>query len=221
MRILLVEDEPDLAQAIATGLRAAGFAVDVALTGGDALTRSEVNSYDAVVLDRALPDVSGDDVCRHLVAMAEAPRVIMVTAAGNVDQRVDGLRIGADDYMAKPFEMRELVARLQALARRPPTVISPVLEWNGVVLDPNRHVASRDGEELALSRKEFSVLEHLMRARGSVVSSEELLEKVWDEEIDPFTNIVRVTMMNLRRKLGLPSAIETVTGVGYRLVDPA
>jgi DNA-binding response OmpR family regulator len=145
----------------------------------------------------------------------------MVTAAGNVDQRVDGLRIGADDYMAKPFEMRELVARLQALARRPPTVISPVLEWNGVVLDPNRHVASRDGEELALSRKEFSVLEHLMRARGSVVSSEELLEKVWDEEIDPFTNIVRVTMMNLRRKLGPPSAIETVTGVGYRLVDPA
>jgi DNA-binding response OmpR family regulator len=220
MRVLLVEDEPELAQAIAIGLRAAGFAVDLAMTGSDAIAKSEVNRYDTVVLDRALPDVSGDDVCRQLIAMSEAPRVIMLTAAGNVDQRVDGLLIGADDYMAKPFEMRELVARLQALSRRPSNVISPVLEWHGVVLDPNRHVASRDGGELALSRKEFSVLEQLMRAAGSMVSAEELLEKVWDEDIDPFTNIVRVTMMNLRRKLGSPALIETVIGVGYRLIEP-
>ncbi len=217
MRVLVVEDETVLADAIARGLRQEGMAVDVSLDGADALEKGTVNRYDVVVLDRDLPRVHGDEVCRKLAAGGTTARVLMLTAAGSVDDRVDGLTIGADDYLGKPFAFSELVARVRALARRTGEALPPVLERYGLRLDPARREATRDGHFLHLTRKEFGVLEVLLAAGGAVVSAEDLLERVWDEHTDPFTNTVRVTVMNLRRKLGRPQLIETVVGVGYRL----
>jgi DNA-binding response OmpR family regulator len=217
MRILVAEDEPHLAAALARGLRRDGWAVDVALDGAAALERAAVTDYDAVVLDRDLPEVHGDDVCRRLVAAPHTPRILMLTAAAEVSDRVEGLDLGADDYLPKPFDFDEVVARLRALGRRPERSHAPVLERSGVRLDPSRREVHRDGREVALSPKEFGVLEVLLRAEGGVVSPETLLEHVWDEHTDPFTNTVRVTVMNLRRKLGDPPLVETVIATGYRL----
>ena len=217
MRILIAEDEPRLADALARGLRRGGWAVDVALDGAAALRRASLVDYDPVVLDRDLPQVHGDEVCRTLIATPHPPRILMLTAAAEVSDRVEGLDLGADDYLVKPFAFEEVLARLRALGRRPERPHSPVLERGGVRLDPARRRVDRDGEEVALSPKEFGVLEVLLRADGAVVSPEELLERVWDEHTDPFTNTVRVTVMNLRRKLGEPALVETVIGTGYRL----
>ena len=220
MRVLVTEDEEALADVVGRGLRQAGFAVDLAYDGEEALEKAEVTTYDVVVLDRQLPGVHGDVVCRRLIEMPTPPRIIMLTAAGNVDARIEGLAIGADDYLPKPFVMAELIARVRALGRRPNTVTPPQLTFGDLVVDASRHVASRAGRDLPLTRKEFGVLEVLASAEGRVVSAEELLERVWDEEADPFTNAVRITMMTLRRKLGDPPLIETVIGVGYRLCSP-
>ncbi|WP_433473237.1 response regulator transcription factor [Spirillospora sp. CA-142024] len=217
MRVLVVEDERVLADAIATGLRRETLAVDVAYDGAGALERAGVNEYDVIVLDRDLPKVHGDDVCKQLVALRYPARIIMLTAAGELDDRVEGLSIGADDYLAKPFAFAELIARVRALGRRAAAPLPPVLERAGITLDPARREVARDGRPVELTRKEFAVLEVLLSADGAVVSSEHLLEKAWDEHIDPFTNVVRVTMMTLRKKLGDPPVIETVPGVGYRL----
>ncbi|QKW37747.1 response regulator transcription factor [Actinomadura sp. NAK00032] len=217
MRVLVVEDERVLADAIATGLRRQTLAVDVAYDGAGALERAGVNEYDVIVLDRDLPKVHGDDVCKQLVSQRYPARIIMLTAAGELDDRVEGLSIGADDYLAKPFAFAELIARVRALGRRAAAPLPPVLERAGITLDPARREVSRDGRPVELTRKEFAVLEVLLSADGAVVSSEQLLEKAWDEHIDPFTNVVRVTMMTLRKKLGDPPVIETVPGVGYRL----
>lgn len=217
MRVLVVEDERVLADAIATGLRRETLAVDVAYDGAGALERAGVNDYDVIVLDRDLPKVHGDDVCKQLVSQRYPARIIMLTAAGELDDRVEGLSIGADDYLAKPFAFAELIARVRALGRRAAAPLPPVLERAGITLDPARREVAREGRPVELTRKEFAVLEVLMSADGAVVSSEQLLEKAWDEHIDPFTNVVRVTMMTLRKKLGDPPVIETVPGVGYRL----
>ncbi|MGW4489391.1 response regulator transcription factor [Amycolatopsis sp. NPDC004368] len=216
MRVLVVEDERLMADTVAEGLRRLSMAVDVVYDGSEALERVGVHDYDVVVLDRDLPSVHGDDVCRAVLAGGGAARVLMLTAATEVEDRVAGLGLGADDYLTKPFAFAELVARVQALARRAPRALPPVLERDGVVLDLPRHQAVRDGKFLPLSPKEFAVLEVLMRAEGTVVSAEELLEKAWDEHVDPFTNAVRVAVMTLRRKLGQPGLIETVPGAGYR-----
>jgi DNA-binding response OmpR family regulator len=217
LRVLIVEDERQLADTIAEGLRRHAMAVDVAYDGEAALERAGVNDYDVLVLDRDIPLISGDEVCATLV-QSEAPvRILMLTAATAVSQRVAGLGLGADDYLTKPFAFAELVARVQALARRTRPAIPPVLERAGIRLDTHRRTIIRGDRPVELSRKEFGVLEELMRADGGVVSAEQLLEKVWDEQIDPFTNVVRFTMMNVRRKLGEPAVIETVQGVGYRL----
>jgi DNA-binding response OmpR family regulator len=217
VRILVVEDERLLADAIAEGLRRAALAVDVAYDGDAALERLGVNEYDVVVLDRDLPRVHGDDVCRAIVASGAAARVLMLTAAGRVAERVEGLSLGADDYVSKPFAFTELVARVRALGRRSRPTAPPVLARSGVELDPARREVRRDGHAVDLSRKEFAVLEELLRADGAVVSAEQLLERAWDENIDPFTNVVRVTVMTLRRKLGQPAVIDTVLGVGYQI----
>jgi DNA-binding response OmpR family regulator len=217
MRLLVVEDEEALADVIARGLRQAGHAVDVAYDGEDALERAGYTPYEVVVLDRQLPGIHGDDVCRQLVEQETAPRILMLTAAGNVDARVEGLSIGADDYLPKPFAMGELVARVRALGRRPSAMTPPRLVVGDIEVDPAKRVATRAGRELQLTRKEFGVLEVLAASPGRVVSSEELLERVWDDATDPFTNAIRITVMTLRRKLGEPGPIETVTGVGYRL----
>jgi DNA-binding response OmpR family regulator len=217
VRVLVVEDEAVLAAAIARGLRREAMAVDVSHDGGDALDKLGVNRYDVVVLDRDLPGVHGDDVCQAVAAGASPTRILMLTAAGTVDDRIDGLTLGADDYLGKPFAFGELVARIRALARRSRDPLPPVLERQDVRLDPARREATRAGHFLHLTRKEFGVLEALLAADGAVVSAEDLLERVWDEHADPFTNTVRVTIMNLRRKLGRPPLIETVVGVGYRL----
>jgi DNA-binding response OmpR family regulator len=216
MRILLVEDEQPLAGYIAAGLRRQGFAVDVATDGQAALDRLDVNPYDVVVLDRDLPVVHGDVVCRRVARQGTA-RILMLTASGAVEDRVDGLTLGADDYLGKPFAFTELVARVRALARRTGAARPPVLRAAGVLLDPARRTAERDGLPLHLAPKEFAVLEHLLAADGAVVSAETLLDKVWDENADPFTNAVRITVGTLRRKLGEPPVIRTVTGAGYRL----
>jgi DNA-binding response OmpR family regulator len=221
MRILVVEDEADLARFVARGLRQAGLAVDLAEDGETALEKAIATDYDVVVLDRGLPGISGDEVCRQLVAASPAPKVLMLTARGDVSSRVAGLALGADDYMPKPFAMEELIARIRALGRRPAAVLPAVLAIGDLTVDPARFVAIRNGAPLPLNRKEFGVLETLAAANGRVVSAEELLDRVWDEETDPFSNIIRVTMMNLRRKLGEPPLIETVVGVGYRLTAPA
>lgn len=217
MRVLVVEDERVLADTIATGLRREAMAVDVAYDGAGALERTSVNDYDVVVLDRDLPRVHGDEVCRSLVADGASVRVLMLTAAGELDDKVEGLSIGADDYLAKPFAFAELIARIRALGRRSAPPLPPVLERGGVRLDPARRAVTRETRPVDLTPKEFAVLEVLMRAQGTVVSAEQLLEKAWDENIDPFTNVVRVTMMTLRKKLGDPPVIETVPGAGYRL----
>ena len=221
MRVLVVEDEAALADVIARGLRQSGLAVDVALDGEEALEKVDISPYDVVVLDRQLPGIHGDDVCRQLVTRPEPPRILMLTAAGNVDARVEGLSIGADDYLPKPFVMGELVARVRALGRRPSAMTPPTLSVGDLDIDPSRRTVSRAGRDVSLTRKEFGVLEVLASSPGRVVSAEELLDRVWDEAADPFTNAVRITMMTLRRKIGEPAMIETVVGVGYRLGDPA
>ena len=215
--MLVVEDEAVLAAAVARGLRHEGMAVDVSHDGADALAKLDVNRYDVVVLDRDLPVVHGDDVCRSIVERDDAPRVIMLTASGGLCDLVDGLALGADDYLGKPFAFPELVARVRALARRTSSSRPPVLERGDLRLDPAAHRFTRASESIPLARKEFAVLQTLMEADGAVVSAEQLLEQVWDENTDPFTNVVRVTVMNLRRKLGEPPVIETVIGAGYRL----
>jgi DNA-binding response OmpR family regulator len=217
MRVLIVEDEEVLADAIASGLREEAIAVDVVYDGADALDRTSYVSYDVVVLDRDLPGVHGDQVCQALVRARGRTRILMLTAAGDVEERVDGLSLGADDYLAKPFVFAELVARVRALARRSAPPLPPVLERAGIRLDPRRRTVERDRRTVDLTRKEFAVLEELLRADGGVVSAEQLLDRAWDENIDPFSNIVRVAMATLRKKLGDPVVIETVTGVGYRL----
>ncbi|MDX3071651.1 response regulator transcription factor [Streptomyces sp. NPDC058691] len=217
MRVLVVEDEELLADAIAEGLRQEAFAVDVVHDGEAALERLGVNEYDVMVLDRDLPRVHGDEVCRRTAASGADVRMLMLTVSTTVAERVAGLSLGADDYLAKPFAFAELVARIRALGRRVRTATPPVLERAGIRLDPHLRETYRDGRYVALSRKEFAVLEELLRARGGPVSAEELLERVWDENIDPFTTIVRVTIRGLRRKLGDPGVVETVTGVGYRI----
>jgi DNA-binding response OmpR family regulator len=217
VRILVVEDEELMADAIAEGLRQETFAVDVAYDGAAALERLAVNDYDVLVLDRDLPKVHGDDVCREVVASGAQVRVLMLTVSTTVAERVAGLTLGADDYLAKPFAFAELVARVRALGRRSRPATPPVLSRSGVRLDPHHRETYRDDRYVGLSKKEFAVLEELLRAEGAVVSAETLLEKVWDEHMDPFTTIVSVTISGLRRKLGEPQLIETITGVGYRL----
>ncbi|GIJ29608.1 DNA-binding response regulator [Micromonospora qiuiae] len=215
--MLVVEDEDVLADAIAEWLRREAFAVDVAYDGDAALERLGVNAYEVVVLDRDLPVVHGDDVCRAIADAGGATRVLMLTAAAAVRDRVAGLALGADDYLVKPFALVELAARVHALTRRAAPAAPPALRRAGIVVEPARREVHRDGRYVPLTRKEFAVLAELLRADGAVVSAEELLERVWDEHIDPFTNVVRVTVMKLRRKLGDPPVVETVPGVGYRI----
>ena len=217
MRVLVVEDERLLADTITAGLRNHAMAVDVAYDGDAALERLAVNDYDVIVLDRDLPVVSGDDVCRTLVESGAETRILMLTAATAVNERVAGLGLGADDYLTKPFAFAELTARIQALARRARPATPPALERAGIRLDPHLRTVTRDGEHIPLSRKEFAVLAELLRADGGVVSAEQLLERAWDEHIDPFTGVVRFAIMMLRRKLGQPPVIETVPGAGYRI----
>jgi DNA-binding response OmpR family regulator len=217
VRILVVEDEEALAEAVARGLRREGMAVDVALDGDAGHEKSTITRYDVVVLDRDLPGMSGDELCREIVASGALTRVLMLTASGTVEDRVEGLSLGADDYLAKPFAFPELVARVRALARRATPATPPVLTVADLELDPARRTVSRAGRAVELTRKEFGVLEVLLAAGGSVVSSEELLERVWDENADPFTTTVRVTVMTLRKKLGEPGLIDTVVGSGYRV----
>jgi DNA-binding response OmpR family regulator len=217
MRVLVVEDERLLADGIAEGLRRQSLAVDVVYDGDAALERLAVNDYDVVVLDRDLPIVSGDEVCTTLVESGTSTRILMLTAAAAVTQRVAGLGLGADDYLTKPFALAELSARVQALGRRARPAAPPVLERAGIRLDPQRRTVSRDGQAVELSPKEFAVLAELLRAGGGVVSAEQLLEKAWDQQADPFTGVVRFTMMMVRRKLGQPPVIETVPGSGYRI----
>jgi two-component system, OmpR family, response regulator VanR len=217
VRVLVAEDERRVADAVARGLRREGVAVDVANDGADALFKARVHPYDVVVLDRDLPELHGDEVCRALVRERPEVKILMLTAARSLDEMVDGLSLGADDYLPKPFRFAELVARVNALARRNGHARTPVLSTGDVELDPARRTASRAGRELALTPKEFGVLEVLLGAGGAVVSAEELLERVWDENADPFTNTVRMVVMTLRRKLGDPPAIHTVQGAGYRV----
>ncbi|MFZ3592727.1 response regulator transcription factor [Streptomyces sp. BH104] len=217
MRILVAEDERFLADLVVEGLQAEAMAVDVAYDGATALERLAVNDYDVLVLDRDLPRVHGDEICRTVAQLGERVRILMLTASGAVHDRVAGLNLGADDYLAKPFAFDELVARIRALGRRAGPPLPPVLECGDIVMDTARRQASRDGRYLTLSRKEYAVLEVLMRARGAVVSTEELLERAWDEHTDPFTTVVKVTMSKLRSKLGDPPVIVTVAGSGYRL----
>ena len=217
MRVLVVEDFEVLAAAIGTGLRREGMAVDVVLDGDEALEHLAVTRYDVVVLDRDLPGTHGDEVCRRLVAGQSGSRILMLTAASTVRERVDGLGLGADDYLPKPFDFAELVARVRALARRSTAPLPPVLEAGDVSLDPGRRVAFRAGRRLDLSPKEFAVLEVLLEAEGAVVSSEELLERCWDEAADPFTTTVKQTVRRLRNKLGDPPIIETVPQGVYRI----
>jgi DNA-binding response OmpR family regulator len=220
MRVLVIEDFEVLATAIGSGLRREGMAVDVALDGNDALEHLAVTRYDVVVLDRDLPGVHGDEVCRQIVAGGAHSRVLMLTAASTVRERVDGLGLGADDYLPKPFDFAELVARVRALGRRSAPAVPPTLESGGVTLDPGRRVAFRAGRRLDLSPKEFAVLECLLAAAGRVVSAEELLERAWDEAADPFTTAVKTTIRRLRAKLGDPPVIDTVREGGYRIGGP-
>ncbi len=217
MRVLVVEDHHVLAAAVASGLRREGMAVDLAAHGQDALDRLGGTRYDVVVLDRDLPGVHGDEVCRRIAAGDSGSRVLMLTAAGTVRDKVDGLGLGADDYLAKPFDFAELVARIRALARRAAPAVPPVLAAGDLTLDPGRHVAFRAGRRLDLSPKEFALLECLLAAAGRVVSAEELLDRVWDEAADPFTTAVKTTIRRLRGKLGEPPVIETVREAGYRI----
>ena len=217
MRVLVIEDFEVLATAIGAGLRREGMAVDVVLDGDDALGHLAVTRYDVVVLDRDLPGTHGDEVCRRLVAGPSGSRVLMLTAASTVKERVDGLGLGADDYLPKPFDFAELVARVRALARRSAAPLPAVLDAADVSLDPSRRVAFRAGRRLDLSPKEFAVLECLLSSPGRVVSAEDLLERVWDEAADPFTTAVKTTIRRLRAKLGEPPLIHTVREGGYRI----
>ena len=217
MRILIAEDERRLAGAIARGLRREGMAVDITHDGASALMKARVFPYDVVVLDRDLPELHGDEVCRRLSGDERETKVLMLTAADGLDDVVDGLTLGADDYLPKPFEWKELVARIHALARRAGRARPAVLRRGDLELDPARRSVTRAGAELDLTPKEFGVLEALMGADSAVVSAETLLAQVWDEHADPFTNTVRMTVMTLRRKLGEPSVLETVMGAGYRV----
>ena len=217
MRVLLVEDHAKLATTVARGLRRGGMAVDVAFDGQDALEHLAGTAYDVVVLDRELPRVHGDDVCRQIAAGPGKSRVLMLTAARSVGDRVEGLGIGADDYLPKPFAFAELVARIQALGRRAAPASPPVLVHGDLVVDPGRRVATRAGKRLRLTPKEFAVLERLLAASGSVLTVGDLLAGVWDEMADPFTGTVRVTVSRLRAKLGDPPVIETAPPGGYRI----
>jgi DNA-binding response OmpR family regulator len=217
MRILIAEDERRLAGAIARGLRREGMAVDVTHDGASALLKARVVPYDVVVLDRDLPELHGDEVCRRLSGGERETKVLMLTAADSLDDVVDGLSLGADDYLPKPFQWKELVARIRALARRAGRARPAVLRRGDLELDPAEHRVTRAGEELDLTPKEFGVLEALMAADGAAVSVEDLLQRVWDEHADPFTNTVRMTIMTLRRKLGDPPVLQTVMGAGYRI----
>jgi len=218
VRVLVVEDSRRLADVVVEGLRDQGMAVDVAYDGLDAASKLGVNAYQVVVLDRDLPGLHGDTLCRMIAEGENPAMVLMLTAADSVGDRVAGLRLGADDYLVKPFHFPELVLRVRALARRQPSAVARVLRAHGVELDPLRHSALRDGEDLGLSAKEFAVLEALLRADGATLSAEQLLEQVWDENANPFTNAVLVTISRLRRKLGDPPLIETLANVGYRIV---
>lgn len=217
MRVLLVEDHAKLATTVAAGLRREGMAVDVAYDGKDALAHIAATDYDVVVLDRDLPNVHGDEVCRSIVADQRPSRVLMLTAASAVDDRVAGLGLGADDYLSKPFAFAELVARIRALGRRSAPAVPPMLVYQDLSLDPARRLATRAGRPLSLSPKELAVLERLLAARGRVVTTTELLEGVWDEMADPFTSTVKMTISRLRAKLGQPPVIETVSPGGYRI----
>ena len=217
MRVLVAEDETLLAEAVQTILERESMAVDVVHDGAAALEHVDVGDYDVVVLDRDLPGVHGDDVCAELALRDDAPRVLMLTAAGRLRDKVDGFELGADDYLAKPFEFPELVARLRALERRPSAGRPPVVTCGDLTWDPFRHEVRRGGRPVRVTRKEFAVLGVLLTAGGGVVSAERLLEKAWDEHADPFTNSVRVTISTLRKKLGEPWIVETVPGVGYRV----
>jgi DNA-binding response OmpR family regulator len=217
MRVLIAEDHKRLATAVADGLRREGMAVDLAFDGADALTHAAINRYDVVVLDRDLPGVPGDDVCRALIARGSESRVLMLTAASTIKDRVEGLGLGADDYLPKPFDFAELVARIRALARRANAALPPTLVHGDLRLDASRHTAVRGERLLALSPKEFAVLEYLLSAAGRVVAAEELLARVWDEEANPFTTTIKTTISRLRAKLGDPPVIETLRESGYRI----
>jgi DNA-binding response OmpR family regulator len=216
MRVLVVEDFEPMARAIGTGLRREGMAVDVVHDGNDALSHLALTRYDVVVLDRDLPGVHGDEICRQLAAGRSPSRILMLTAADGLRERVEGLDLGADDYLAKPFDFPELTARVRALGRAA-VPLPPTLECGAVRLDPSSRVASRAGQRLILSAKEFAVLEYLLASAGRVVSAEELLERVWDEAADPFTTAVKQTIFRLRAKLGDPPVIHTVREGGYRI----
>jgi DNA-binding response OmpR family regulator len=220
MRVLVVEDHARLATTVATVLRREGMAVDIAFDGREALSRTALSTYDVIVLDRDLPVVHGDEVCRSLVAEGCPSAVLMLTAAGTIEERVEGLGLGADDYLSKPFAIAELVARIRALARRGRRSLPPILTHGDLELDSSQRLVKRAGEPIALSPKEFAVLQLLLSAEGTVVSTEQILERVWDEATDPFTNTVRMTVSRLRAKLGDPPMIETIASVGYRIEGP-
>lgn len=217
MRVLVIEDDQELAEAVAVGLRRELFATDLAMDGNNGLERALFTGYDVVILDRDLPGVHGDTVCAELIAASCRSRILMLTAAGTIEDRVGGLSLGADDYLPKPFAFAELVARVRALARRAQPAMPPVLVSGDVSVDPGRRIVFRAGSVVDLGPKEFGVLELLLAAQGRVVSAEELLERVWDEMADPFSSAVKVTMSRLRRKLGEPPVIETVAQAGYRV----
>jgi len=217
VRVLIVEDEPYMAEAIRDGLRLEAIAADIAADGDAALGLQSVNAYDIAILDRDIPGPSGDEIARRIVASGGGMPILMLTAADRLDDKASGFGLGADDYLTKPFELRELVLRLRALDRRRAHNRPPVREIAGLRLDPFRREVYRHGQYVALTRKQFAVLEVLMGAEGGVVSAEELLEQAWDENADPFTNAVRITVSALRKRLGEPWAIATVAGVGYRI----
>jgi len=219
MRVLVIEDDAELAAAVAAGLRRELLATDMSLNGHDGLDRALYTDYDVVVLDRDLPGVHGDTVCAELIAAGSRSRILMLTAAATIEDRVGGLTLGADDYLPKPFAFAELVARVRALARRAQPAVPPVLISGDVCVDPARRTVRRRGCPVDLGPKEFGVLELLLAAQGRVVSAEELLERVWDEMADPFSSAVKVTMSRLRRKLGDPPLIETVAQAGYRVPE--
>ena len=217
MRVLLAEDDAALADVIARGLRREALSVDIAPDGGTALERARTVAYDVIVLDRDLPVLHGDAVCEALTEAGALPRILMLTASAAIEERVEGLALGADDYLPKPFAMSELVARIRALGRRSMPTRPRVLTWREVWLDPGRRRAGRGADELRLTNREFALLEQLIIDPGATLSAEMLMERVWDDRLDPFSNVVRVTVLTLRRKLGDPAVIETVPRAGYRL----
>lgn len=221
MRVLVVEDELFLAEALRDGLRLEAIAADIAGDGDSALELLSINEYDVVILDRDIPGPNGDEIARLLSKDPTSPRILMLTAAGRLDDKETGFASGADDYLTKPFALREVILRLRALERRPSAGAPPLLEFGGVTVDTFRREVYRDGRYIALTRKQFAVLQVLVAAGGGVVSAEQLLERAWDENADPFTNSVRITISGLRKRLGEPWLIDTVTGVGYRMVEGA